>query len=66
MSFGEIGLAGEVRPVRYGTERLAEAAKQGFKQAIVPKANVPKRAPAGMEIVAVSKLTDALGAAFDC
>ncbi len=65
VSFGEIGLAGEVRPVRFGTERLAEAAKQGFKQAIVPEANVPKRAPAGMEIIAVSKLTDALDAAFE-
>ena len=64
VSFGEIGLAGEVRPVRFGTERLAEAAKQGFERAIVPEANVPKQTPAGFEIIAVSKLTDALDAAF--
>ena len=65
VSFGEIGLAGEVRPVRFGTERLAEAAKQGFRTAIVPKTNVPKRAPAGVDIIAVTKLTEALEAAFE-
>ena len=64
VSFGEIGLAGEVRPVRFGTERLAEAAKQGFETAIVPKANVPKRAPSGIEVVAVATVNDALEAAF--
>lgn len=64
VSFGEIGLAGEVRPVRFGTERIAEAAKQGFTRAIVPRANVPKRAPKGIEIVAVSRVGDALDAAF--
>ncbi|HZW59893.1 MAG TPA: DNA repair protein RadA, partial [Woeseiaceae bacterium] len=48
VSFGEIGLAGEVRPVRFGTERIAEAAKQGFTTAIVPRANVPRQQPDGI------------------
>lgn len=65
MSFGEIGLAGEVRPVRFGTERIAEAAKQGFSRAIVPQANAPKKAPAGIEVVAVNRLGEALDAAFE-
>lgn len=64
VSFGEIGLAGEVRPVRFGTERIAEAAKQGFHRAIVPQANAPKKAPAGIEVVGVNRLADALDAAF--
>ncbi len=64
ISFGEIGLAGEVRPVRYGEERLAEAAKQGFRRAIVPKANAPRRALEGMEAIPVSRLSEALDAAF--
>jgi DNA repair protein RadA/Sms len=64
ISFGEVGLAGEVRPVRFGTERLSEAAKQGFSIAIVPKANVPKQKPGGIEIVGVRKFIDALDAAF--
>jgi len=65
ISFGEIGLAGEVRPVRFGTERITEAAKQGFAIAIVPRANVPKQKSEGIEIVGVRKLTEALDAAFD-
>ncbi|MEM8682951.1 MAG: DNA repair protein RadA [Pseudomonadota bacterium] len=64
ISFGEIGLAGEVRPVRFGTERIAAAAKQGFDTAIVPAANVPKKAPAGIRIEAVKTLSDALDIAF--
>ena len=64
VSFGEIGLAGEVRPVRYGEERLAEAAKQGFRRAIVPRANAPRRPLEGMETVPVSRLSEALEAAF--
>lgn len=63
-SFGEVGLAGEVRPVKYGSERIAEAAKQGFALAIVPLANVPKKQPDGIEIVGVSKLGEALEIAF--
>jgi DNA repair protein RadA/Sms len=65
MSFGETGLAGEVRPVRFGTERIVEAAKQGFTRAIVPKANVPKRSPSGIEVTGVTTLNEALEKAFD-
>jgi DNA repair protein RadA/Sms len=65
MSFGEIGLAGEVRPVRFGTERIAEAAKQGFRRAIVPAANVPKKIPDGIEVIGVSRVGDALSQVFD-
>lgn len=64
IGFGEIGLAGEVRPNRFGTERIAEAAKQGFSRVIVPRANVPKRRPDGIEIVGVRRLAEALEAAF--
>lgn len=64
VSFGEIGLAGEVRPVRYGEERLAEAAKQGFRRAIVPRANAPRRPLEDIETVPVSRLSEALEAAF--
>lgn len=64
MSFGEIGLAGEVRPVRFGAERIGEAAKQGFECAIVPRANAPKRAPDGIRVTGVATLAEALDAAF--
>jgi DNA repair protein RadA/Sms len=60
IAFGELGLAGEIRPVPYGEERLREAAKHGFRQAIVPEANVPKRAPEGMSIRGVTRLSEAL------
>ena len=60
--FGEVGLTGEIRPVPFGEERLNEAAKHGFKRAIVPKANIPKSAaPKGLEIIGVTSL----GAAID-
>ena len=62
--FGEIGLAGEIRPVKFGTERIAAAAKQGFTKAIVPQGNVPKRSPEGMEVVGVRRLSEALDAAW--
>ena len=58
--FGEVGLSGEIRPVPSGQERIVEAAKHGFTRAIVPRANVPRRAPEGMEVVAVDKLAEAL------
>lgn len=58
--FGEIGLAGEIRPVQSGQERLKEAAKHGFKRAIMPFANAPKQAPAGMSIEPVKYLRDVL------
>lgn len=60
--FGEVGLAGEIRPVPSGQERIHEAAKHGFKRAIVPHANAPKSGVAGMEIIAVKKLSEALEA----
>lgn len=60
--FGEVGLSGEIRPVQNGIERLKEAAKHGFKQAIVAKQNAPKTAPAGMRVIAVSRLSEALEA----
>lgn len=58
--FGEVGLAGEVRPVQRGQERLKEAAKLGFTHAIVPKANLPKQAINDIEVVGVERLEQAL------
>ena len=59
--FGEVGLAGEIRPVPNGEERLREAAKHGFKQAIVPQANAPKRGMVqGLQVTGVSRLTQVL------
>ena len=58
--FGEIGLAGEVRPVQRGQERLKEAAKLGFTRAVIPKANKPKQAISGMDIVTVERLEQAV------
>jgi DNA repair protein RadA/Sms len=62
IAFGELGLAGEIRPVPFGEERLREAAKHGFKSAVVPAANVPKRPPDGMSVVGVTRLNQALDA----
>lgn len=58
--FGEVGLAGEVRPVQGGLVRLKEAAKLGFTKAIVPKANAPKTKIKGLEVFAVDRLDQAL------
>lgn len=58
--FGEVGLAGEIRPVPSGQERISEAAKHGFKRAIVPYANRPKKADPNMQVFTVKKLADAL------
>ncbi len=60
--FGEVGLSGEIRPVPSGQERLSEAAKHGFKRAIVPKANAPRSPVKGMEVLAVTRLEEALAA----
>lgn len=61
--FGEIGLAGEIRPVPGGEERLAEAAKHGFTRAIVPKANAPRSGQIGeMTVVPVARLEQAIDA----
>jgi len=57
--FGEVGLAGEIRPAPRGQERLREAAKLGFSVALIPKANAPKQAIEGMTIVAVERIDQA-------
>ncbi len=58
--FGEVGLAGEIRPAPRGQERLREAAKLGFSMALIPKANAPKQPIEGMTIIAVERIEDAL------
>ena len=60
LAFGEIGLAGEVRPASRGQERLKEAAKLGFEKAIVPKANQPKAKIPGLETIAVERIDQAV------
>ncbi len=62
--FGEVGLSGEIRPVPSGQERLGEAAKHGFRRAVVPRGNVPKTAIKGLDVVGVGRLTDVLEALF--
>ncbi len=58
--FGEVGLAGEIRPVLNGQERLKEAVKHGFKKAIVPKANAPKKRQSDMDILAAQRLSEVI------
>lgn len=58
--FGEVGLAGEIRPAPRGQERLKEAAKLGFTHALIPEANLPRHAIAGLEVVAVKRVEDAV------
>jgi len=60
VAFGEVGLAGEIRPAPRGQERLREAAKLGFSLAIIPRANAPRQRIEGLEVVAVDRLVDAL------
>ncbi len=60
VAFGEIGLAGEIRPVQRGQERLREAAKLGFRLAIIPKANAPKGGIEGMEVMTVERVEEAI------
>ncbi|MGS2724738.1 DNA repair protein RadA [Porticoccus sp. GXU_MW_L64] len=62
IAFGEVGLSGELRPVPSGVERLREAAKHGFKRAIVPVANAPKQGIKGMVVIAAKTLAEALEA----
>jgi DNA repair protein RadA/Sms len=62
MIFGEVGLSGEVRPVQAGSERINEAEKQGFKIAIIPKANCPKNYSGKMRLIAVTYLHEAVAA----
>ncbi|MDH5387674.1 MAG: DNA repair protein RadA [Gammaproteobacteria bacterium] len=65
-TFGEIGLAGEIRPVSNGQERLREAAKHGFKVAIIPKANMPRKNDIieGLEIIPVQRISELMEAAI--
>lgn len=62
VSFGEIGLTGEVRPVAYGEERLREAQKQGFRIAVVPRENAPRKPLQGIDVIAVARVSEALEA----
>ena len=61
--FGEVGLAGEIRPCPRGQERLKEAAKLGFKIAIIPKANLPKSKMTDLQMIAVERIDEAIAAA---
>ena len=63
--FGEVGLAGEIRPVTSGQERISEAAKHGFRRAIVPFANKPKQNIEQMQVFTVKKLADAIAVLDD-
>ncbi|WP_036142983.1 DNA repair protein RadA [Luteibacter sp. 9135] len=66
IAFGEVGLSGEIRPVPNGEERLKEAATHGFRRAVVPAANAPKRGRVGeMEVIGVERLSQALDASRD-
>jgi DNA repair protein RadA/Sms len=60
-----VGLAGEVRPVQRGQERLREAAKLGFTRALIPHANRPRQPIAGLEVIAVRRVEDAVMRARD-
>ena len=60
IAFGEIGLAGEVRPAPRGQERLKEAAKLGFSVALIPKANAPKKPIEGLKVYAVERVDEAI------
>lgn len=63
--FGEVGLSGEIRPVPNGQERLKEAQKHGFKTIILPRANMPQKSIAGLNIIPVSRLHEALAVAME-
>jgi DNA repair protein RadA/Sms len=60
--FGEVGLAGEIRPVPNGQERLSEAKKHGYQRALVPLANVPRKKIEGMDVIGVATIAAALKA----
>jgi DNA repair protein RadA/Sms len=64
IAFGEIGLTGEIRPVAYGEERLREAQKQGFRIAVVPRDNVPRKPMENLSVRGVSRVDEALTEAF--
>ena len=58
IAFGEIGLTGEIRPVPYGQERIAEAVKQGFVRIVVPYDNAPRRRLNNVDVIPVRRVTD--------
>ena len=58
--FGELGLTGEVRPVTFGEERIREAAKLGFRRALIPEGNLPRAPVEGIEVRSVARIDDAL------
>ena len=60
VAFGEVGLAGEIRPAPRGQERLKEAAKLGFTHALIPKANAPRQAIKGMTVIALERVEQAM------
>ncbi len=62
VAFGEVGLAGEIRPAPRGQERLREAAKLGFTHALVPRSNAPKQAIKGIEVMALERVEQAISA----
>lgn len=64
VSFGEVGLSGEIRPVHDGEQRLREAAGHGFERALVPAANAPRKPIKGLEVVPLHHVTEALEKAF--
>lgn len=65
VTFGEVGLAGEIRPVQNGQDRLKDAAKHGFQIAIIPKANAPKVPLTGLKTIAVEHLSEVIQAIRD-
>ena len=60
--FGEVGLTGEIRPVQGGEERISDAAKHGFKHAIIPTANAPRKPIKGIKVTTVQHLSEAIEA----
>jgi DNA repair protein RadA/Sms len=64
VAYGELGLTGEVRPVAYGEERLRELAKLGFTQVLLPRENLPRAEIAGLTLLGVSSIAEALAQAF--
>jgi DNA repair protein RadA/Sms len=62
--FGEVGLAGEIRPAPRGQERLREAVKLGFSRVLIPKANAPKKPIEGLSAVALDRVDEAIAAAW--
>ena len=61
VAFGEIGLAGEIRPVQRGVERVREAAKLGFERVVLPRANLSRQMPKQPELVPIARVADLQG-----